>query len=126
MVSTMKKVLIIDDDEEDLNFVKEILEASSFECNTALTPTDGLSLALSWQPDIIVLDLMLPLMSGYGFLREVRKNPETAHIPILVLSSLRDKEIAAASVDMGATAYLSKDCINQNLISMVYEYSGHP
>lgn len=124
MPISQKKILIIDDDPEDLELIREVLEENHFECHTAKCSVEGLKTALIWQPNLILLDLMLPQMSGFGFLRELKKNPELADIPVVVFSTLRDAEIASVSLDIGASGYLSKDCVNQDLLSIVHQYAA--
>jgi len=120
----LRKILIIDDDPEDSDLMKDVLEGENIECAMASSPIEGLETAVSWKPDIILLDLMLPRMSGFGCLRELKKISSLAHVPIIVMTVLRDEDIAAASIDMGAAAYLSKDCTNEELISIIQEYAA--
>jgi two-component system sensor histidine kinase/response regulator len=120
-MSKPRKVLIIDDDPDDIELVREALERDHIECLSLVSPLSGLELIPLWKPDLILLDLILPSMSGYGVLRELKGNPEVAKIPIVVLSSLSDEEIAETSVDLGAARFLNKDCSMQELLSTVYE-----
>ncbi|HKX12322.1 MAG TPA: response regulator, partial [bacterium] len=62
----MKRVLVIDDDPDILTLLKETLEANHFECHVASSPQEGLETAISSKPHLILLDLMLPGMSGFG------------------------------------------------------------
>lgn len=124
MTTKSKKILIIDDDVDDCVFIKEILESEGFTCEEAHSPIKGLEIAQTSPPDLILLDLMLPKMSGYGFLRELKKNQRTEKIPVVVLTTLTDKEIKSVSLEIGATAYLSKDLIDQKLISTVEQYAA--
>lgn len=120
----IRKILIIDDDPDDSDLMKDVLEGENLECVTVTSPIEGLATAANWEPDIILLDLMLPRMSGFGCLRELKKITKLAHIPVIVMTVLRDEDIAEASIDMGAAAYLSKDCTNEELISVVQEYAA--
>ncbi len=123
MPTQLKKVLLIEDDPDDQAMIRAVLEAKHIECETAETAMEGLEKAAALQPNLILLDLMLPKVSGFGFIRELKKNPATAQTPVVVLTSLRDQEIAAASIDMGASSFLAKECINRDLIAMIYEYA---
>jgi two-component system phosphate regulon response regulator PhoB len=120
-----KKILIVDDDSDILELLKFTLESSHFECETALSATDGLQKALTYKPNLILLDLMLPEMSGFGFMRELKNNTQYGQIPVVVLTSLADEEIASEVMDLGAVGYLSKSCDKKELIAMVNEYSQH-
>ncbi len=119
-----KKVLIIDDEPELLELVKKRLEAEGFWCVTAENPVVGLQKISEESPQLILLDLMLPKMSGLGFLRIVKGNPATASIPVVVLTALGDEEVAREAMDLGAVAYLTKVAAPKELMAMVRNYTG--
>lgn len=117
-----KKVLVIEDEPEMSRLLKKRIETHDFECMTAPDPVIGLKKAVSGKPDLIVLDLMLPKMSGLGCLRLLKGNPELAGIPVIVLTALGDEEIAGEALDLGAVRYLTKACDPQELISAIEAY----
>lgn len=117
-----RTILIIEDDPDMLALIKRRLEASAFRCLAAENPVDGLQKAVREKPDLILLDLMLPKMSGFGFLRIAKGNPSIAGIPIVVLTALNDAEIAREAMDLGAAAYLSKTSASKDLIATVRAY----
>jgi two-component system phosphate regulon response regulator PhoB len=119
-----KKILVIDDEPEILEQVKKRLEANRFDCLTALDPVTGLARARSDNPDLILLDLMLPGMSGLGVLRELKKDAGLARIPVVILTALGDEEICREAMDLGAAGYLRKTCTPTELLNMVQEYAG--
>lgn len=119
-----KTVLVIDDEPELLKLVKRRLEANRIECVTAENPVIGLEKAVKTRPDLILLDLMMPRMSGLGFLRLVKGNPATAGIPVVVLTALSDEEVAREAMDLGAVGYLTKACASQELISMIQIFAA--
>jgi two-component system, OmpR family, alkaline phosphatase synthesis response regulator PhoP len=116
-----KKILIIDDEIDILNFLKMRLK-DMFQCVATLSSVEGLELAKKEKPDLILLDLMLPRISGFGTLRELKKNPETAHIPVVILTALGDEEIANEAMDIGASGFLTKTCSSDELMAMIQEY----
>jgi len=124
VTATTIRVLVIDDDPEYVDLIREVLEKEHIECATATSSQEGLVMAVSWHPDLILLDLILPDMSGFGYLRELKRQPEAAAIPVIVVTSVEDEEIAEVSRDLGAVAYLSKHCLNEGLISMVTSYAA--
>jgi DNA-binding response OmpR family regulator len=123
MIVPKKRVLVIDDNLDTLKLLKETLEENDFECITASSAIEGLERAIAVRPHLVLLDLMLPRMSGFGFLREFRGHPELNGIPIVVITALGDEEIATEVMDLGAVGYLRKACGTQELLSMVEEYS---
>jgi len=123
-VSRKKKILIIDDDQDIIDLIVDRLKESNFECYTATFPTEGLEKAAEFKPDLVLLDLMLPKMSGFGFMREFKLRSELAHIPVVVLTALADEDIAEEAMNLGAAGYLTKACSAKELLSVVKEYAS--
>lgn len=123
MTEQQKKVLIIEDDPDDLAIISSILEENNFECNAVYSPTTALAMALTWKPDLILLDLIFPMMSGFACLRELKKNPQAARIPIVVLTGVQDDVIASSTIKLGASGYLNKDAMNRDLVPIVTKYA---
>ncbi len=102
------KVLIIDDDP----FVSEIFAPSMKKKGLAVAvASDGLSgleLIKKEPPDIILLDIVMPGMDGYGVLQELKSKPETANIPVIMLSNLAQQEDIERSMSTGADGFLMK------------------
>lgn len=123
MTTYHKKILLIDDEPDILSLLKQRLEAYGLECVTAETAMEGLQLAATIKPNLILLDLMLPKMSGYGFLREIKSDPKLASIPVIVLTALGNKEVAREAMDLGAVGYLVKSCDFQEILTVVRNYT---
>lgn len=119
-----KTILIIDDEPEVLSLIQDRIESHPFRCITAGDPVIGLQKAVQLKPNLILLDLMLPKMSGIGFLRLIKGNPLTTNIPVIILTALRDEEIARETMGLGAAGYLTKMCSTQELISMIQNYAS--
>lgn len=117
-----KRILIIDDDSDLADTIKETLNARHFSCLTVESPDVGLERALDWRPHLILLDLVLPKMSGLGFLREIKDNPRLRHIPVVILSGVFDAEVVREGMELGAAAYLTKTCGARDLVSTLEEY----
>jgi len=119
----MKRILIIDDEPEILRHVKKRLEANGFACTASLDPVEGLKEARTEKPNLILLDLMLPHMSGLGVLGEIKKDPALAKIPVVILTALGDEEVAMSAMDAGAVGFLNKSCSPLELVTMVQMYA---
>lgn len=119
----MKKVLIIDDDRDIRDILRRRADQKSFECLTAESAEEGLAKADETHPDLILLDLMMPDMSGFGFLRELKKKQELSDIPVVVLKGVDDADVVQESKDLGAVGYLTKDCDQRDLLSLVAQYT---
>ena len=118
-----KKVLIIDDDSDIAILLKDTLEDNSYDCDMAASAPEGLQKAHDSKPNLILLDLMLPKMSGFGFLREISRDHDLDDTPVIVLTALADQEIAEESLNLGAVGYLTKASIAKELVSLVREYT---
>jgi len=80
------RVLAVEDDDDLRAFYRTLLEEEGYEVRVARDGAEALGL-IDWAPDLILLDLMLPVMDGYQFLRRLRSSRQGAHIPVLVLSA---------------------------------------
>ncbi|AFZ55841.1 response regulator [Anabaena cylindrica FACHB-243] len=104
----MKKILIIEDEPQIRNNIKEILELSDFETLVAENGLQGLQLAQEKHPDLILCDLMMPELDGYGVLTQLRQNMTTAIIPLIFLTAKSDRSDVRRGMEMGADDYLTK------------------
>ena len=102
----MKRILIIEDDLAILRGLKDNLEYESYEVLTATDGEQGYSLMLEKKPDLVILDLMLPRMSGYEICRKARK--EGNSIPILMLTARGEEVDRVLGLDLGADDYVTK------------------
>lgn len=104
---TRYRVLAIDDDEALLRFLQENLSAS-YRVNTASNGTEGWQKAVTTLPDLIVSDVAMPGMDGIQLLKELKKNPNTNHIPVILLTSRTEFANRMEGLEQGADYYLSK------------------
>lgn len=103
-----KKILYIEDNEQNLYLVRFILEKHGYEVHAAMDGQEGIDRAATILPDLILLDIQLPLMDGYAVARQLRTNPDLAATPIVAVTSYamagdRDKALGA-----GCTGYIEK------------------
>lgn len=112
-----KTILIVDDNPDFTLFIKEILEENGFECLVSFSPIEALKQVKVAKPNLILLDLMLPGMSGHGFMCQLKNDVDTALIPVVALSALRDEDVIEEMLDLGVIEYLTKSCSVKRLIS---------
>jgi DNA-binding response OmpR family regulator len=101
------KILIVDDSRFLRVANERALVKAGYEVITAADGEEGLRLAIEQKPDLVVLDMLLPKLSGPEVLRALRKNPETAAIPVMVLTSLPQTN-EQKLIKEGATSYFAK------------------
>lgn len=104
----MKTVLIVDDNIKNLDLFKDFVESWGYETVTAQQGKDTISLAERYLPDIILLDVMLPGMSGYEVCRELKENTKTQHIPVVMITVLNDIADRIHGYKIGADQFLVK------------------
>jgi DNA-binding response OmpR family regulator len=104
----MKKILIIEDNLEVRENTAEIIELSNYEVITAENGKIGVQMALDQTPDLIVCDIMMPVLDGYGVYHLLSKHTETASIPFIFLTAKSEKADFRKGMDMGADDYLIK------------------
>ena len=104
----MARVLVIDDEPDVRWLIRMSLERAGHEVIVAEDGLRGVAVAMKQRPEIIVLDLMMPVMDGYAVLAELAKDPRTAPIPVLVLSARAIPEEADRATEAGARRFLEK------------------
>lgn len=106
------KVLIIEDTAGYRRIYQDVLSADGYEVVDADDGSWGLQLALSEKPDLVLLDLVLPGMSGFDVLKELRENPTTADVPVIVFSVLGEGKDIRRARDLGANDYAVKGSVS--------------
>lgn len=104
----MKKVLLIEDNKDVRENTVDILELSNYEVATAENGKIGVEKARQFQPDVILCDIMMPIMDGYDVLQELSKKSETASIPFIFLTAKSEKSDLRKGMNLGADDYLTK------------------
>jgi len=104
----MTKILIVDDDLESVKLIGLMLERRGYDIIAAQAGTQGLAKAQTEDPDLIILDLMMPDMDGYEVCRRLRANEETADLPIIMFTAKTQLDDKVAGFQAGADDYLTK------------------
>ena len=115
-----KRILLIDNDEDYVEMMRIRLSSFGFDVVTACNGVDGIAMAESEHPDVILLDLMMPGMDGGDVRQAIKVNPATADIPVIFQSSLVDDEVAARLKAAGTTGeYISKGISHAGLLERI-------
>ena len=121
-----KKILYIEDNEQNLYLVRFLLEKYGYEVCAAMDGQEGIDLAAAVLPDLILLDIQLPLMDGYTVCRQLRMNPELAKVPVVAVTSYAmagDREKAFAA---GCNGYIEKPINPDTFIQQVEQHLPSP
>lgn len=114
-----KKVLIIEDNNDIRENVVEILELAGYQVSEAKNGKAGVELAVKNLPDVILCDIMMPELDGYGVLYMLNKNPETATIPFIFLTAKAERIDLRKGMEMGADDYLTKPFDDMDLLNAI-------
>lgn len=104
--SKKHKILLVDDDENLRKMYSEVFVLKGYEVFLASNGKDGLNLALKKNPDIILLDILMPKMDGFSFLENLKK--KKPHIPVAVLTNMTNQSDKEEALKLGANDYLMK------------------
>ena len=115
----MPKVLVVDDESDLLDLVTHHLEGAGFEVLGALRGEEGLELARSEDPDLILLDIMLPDYLGTEILKRLRQSPDTASIPVIFLTARGEETDRIVGFELGADDYIVKPFSPRELVLRV-------
>lgn len=115
----MIKVLLIEDNEDIRENVLEILELSGYDAYAANNGRDGVALALKNIPDIILCDIMMPELDGYGVLEALHENDTTRAIPFIFLTAKAERPDVRKGMELGADDYLTKPFDDKELLSAI-------
>jgi len=111
-----KKILIVEDEKSISDIIKFNLNKEGFDTETAYDGEDGLRKALDWKPDLILLDIMLPVMDGFQVCKKVR---EVSGVPILMLTAKEEEVDKVLGLELGADDYITKPFGMRELVARI-------
>ena len=115
----MTKILVIEDEEAIRENILELLNAKKFDAFAVENGSKGVHLAKEKRPDLIICDISMPELDGYGVLEALRSEPATAMIPFIFLTALADKANNRKGMELGADDYLTKPCKPVELLNAI-------
>jgi two-component system cell cycle response regulator DivK len=114
-----KTILHVEDNELNREMIRDLLRRTSYRLLQAPDGEAGIAMALDQQPDLILMDIQLPKVSGVDAMRTLRQTPATAHTPIIAITSFALSGDEQRAKDAGATAYLAKPYSPFDLLKMI-------
>lgn len=126
-ISRMTEILVVEDDEAIRGLVTEVLREDGYEVSEAANGAEALAYICDHRPDLIVLDLMMPVMDGWTFVEECRRNTDCSEVPIVVTSASHDLSGTAERLrSFGVRTCLAKPFDVDGLLALVERYAPSP
>src|SRR5262245_10100543 len=119
-----KKILVVEDQEDNRRIVRDLLNSVGFEMIEAMTGEEGVKAAQMHRPDLILMDIQMPVMDGYEATRRIKE--KMAHVPIIVITSYALSGDADKAMAAGADAYVSKPFSPRDLLATIRKFLPQP
>ena len=123
-MSQKAKVLIVDDEPNNVDFLEQALEDTGYQLITAANGQEALTKIQSERPDLILLDLNMPVMDGFTVLAKLKEDPDLRDTPVIIISSEQESKSVVKGIKQGAEDYLTKPVNAALLVKKVKEFLG--
>ena len=120
----MTRILIVDDSPTQLNGLSKVLAKNGYDIITADDGEQGVEKAVSEKPDIILMDVVMPNLNGFQATRQITRNPQTSHIPVIMLTSKDQETDKIWGMRQGARDYIVKPASERDLIDRINKVLG--
>lgn len=117
-----KRVLVIEDTQDNRQIIRDLLVSSGYEVIEAVDGGAGVTTAAESKPDLILMDIQLPVLDGYEATRRIKANPETAGIPIIAVTSYALSGDEAKTKAAGCDGYVAKPFSPRELLAMINKF----
>jgi two-component system, cell cycle response regulator DivK len=117
-----RRILLIEDHEDNRRIVRDLLTPAGYEVVEALTGEDGVTMADTHHPDLILMDIQLPGLDGYEATRRIKANPALSRIPIIAVTSYALSGDDVKAREAGCDAYVTKPFSPRALLAKIREY----
>jgi len=115
----MQTILVIEDNEGIRENIAEVLELAKYKVHTAKNGKEGVEVAINRKPDLIVCDIMMPELDGYGVIHMLQKNSDTQHIPFIFLTAKAERTEMRKGMELGADDYITKPFSSTELLNAI-------
>ena len=117
-----KRILVVEDTEDNRRILRDLPTNAGFEVIEATDGEKGVAAAAEHRPDLILMDIQLPIIDGYEASRRIKANPELRHIPIIAITSFALAGDEQKTADAGCEGYIPKPCSPRQVLAMVREF----
>ncbi len=124
MADSKRKVLIADDEPNIVTALEFLLRRSGYDVRVVSNGEEALALVESYAPDVVLLDIMMPVKSGYDVCQRMRERPDWRHIKIVMLSAKGREAEVSKGLSLGADLYITKPFSTQELIAAIDGFFG--
>ncbi len=121
-----KLILIVEDDPKSLKLTRDLLQVSGYETIEAVNGLQGIELAKTKNPDLILMDILMPGMDGYAACHVLKTNSVTREIPLVMLSAVNTELSKDATKRIGADAYITKPFTRGELLDVISRFLPTP
>jgi two-component system cell cycle response regulator DivK len=117
-----KRILVVEDTEDNRRILRDLLTRAGYELIEATDGETGVTMAATHRPDLILMDIQLPVFDGYEATRRIRANPETKNIPIIAVTSYALSGDETKALAAGCNSYVAKPFSPRKILAMVQEF----
>ena len=117
-----KRILMVEDTEDNRQILRDLISNTDYELLEAVDGAEGIAMAAKHKPDLILMDIQLPVMDGYEASRRIKSNPELQHIPIIAVTSYALAGDEAKTLAAGCDGYIAKPFSPRLLLEKIREF----
>jgi two-component system cell cycle response regulator DivK len=117
-----KRILVVEDQEDNRRIIRDLLTSAGYQLIEAADGEEGVRSAEAERPDLILMDIQLPVLDGYGATRRIKQNPELRHIPVIVVTSYALSGDEAKAIAAGSDAYVAKPFSPRQLLATIRKF----
>jgi two-component system, cell cycle response regulator DivK len=119
-----KRILVVEDTEDNRRILRDLLTFAGFELIEASDGASGVAMAREYRPDLVLMDLQLPVLDGFAATRQIRADPALAKMPIIAVTSFAMSGDAERAIESGCNAYVAKPFSPKALLAKIKELLG--
>ena len=120
----MTNILIVDDSPTEIHVLRTMLEKNGYSVSSASSGEEGIEKAKVEQPDMILMDVVMPGMNGFQAARQITNNPDTSSIPVIIVSTKDQETDKVWGLRQGAKDYITKPAVEKELIAKISNILG--
>ena len=121
-----KTILVVEDQEDNRQILRDLLASAGFRMIEAHDGQQALTVAQSERPDLILMDIQLPIVDGYEATRNIKRDPELRHIPVIAVTSYALSGDEKKAIEAGCNAYVAKPFSTRYLLAKIGQFLEQP